>query len=156
MSDFWARKIADAQPQQPAPAPAPQAPAQQGPWWQQGVIPTPQQQQPQPEQQPQPQQVPEGEYRPDPTKAKHLRVEDNCPECGSGDYFRPHGTPNAMPQCYTCGYNPRFAHSTAGAGLPGGEDAGPATPARQVASGGAGGKSNYQPSSYIARNVGGS
>jgi len=59
-----------------------------------------------------------------------------------------------MEQCYACGYNARFAHSTAGVGLP--SDSGPATPAKQVASGGLGGKSNYSPGTYIARNVGGS
>lgn len=30
----------------------------------------------------------------------------NCPECGEDRYIRP--TPSAMPQCYHCGYNPRF------------------------------------------------
>lgn len=149
MSDFWAKKLGQQAPPEPQPQaqPAPQ-PAQQGAWWQH---PQPSQQQPAPQQTYEPQPTDE-EYRPQ--KAQHLRQEDYCPDCGSGDFFRPQGVPNAMKQCYTCGYNERFAHSTAGAGLPGGEDAGPATPARQVASGGLGGKSNYRPTQYIARDVG--
>jgi hypothetical protein len=149
MSDFWANRIATEAP--PAPRER-QEPVSPGPWWRGDT--------PQPPAQPQtvaPQQQATApapvteDYRPQ--KAQHLRAEGYCPDCGSGDYFRPQGTPNAMEQCYACGYNPRFAHSTAGVGLP--SESGPATPAKQVASGGLGGKSNYQPSTFIARNVGG-
>jgi len=48
----------------------------------------------------------------------------------STNYFRPKGQPNAMIQCYECGYNPRF-EQMGGAGIP--SDGAPAQPARQVA-----------------------
>jgi hypothetical protein len=76
------------------------------------------------------------------------RQDTHCPDCGGSNYFRPVGMHNAMAQCYECGYNPRFTQSTAG--LPSGSAGdGPATPAKQTASGGAGGQSNYNPGAII-------
>lgn len=63
-------------------------------------------------------------------KAQSAKLTDVCPECGSGNYFAPKGMPNYMPQCYECGYNPRFAQMTAGGGLPSDSSA-PSRPARQ-------------------------
>lgn len=53
--------------------------------------------------------------------------------------------PNAMRQCYECGYNPRFAHSTAGAGMPT-DAAAPARPARQVST-----SNNYNPGVIVGK-----
>jgi len=55
---------------------------------------------------------PAGDYVP--KKAISARSKETCPNCESGNYFRPHGKPNAMPQCYECGYNPRFEQMAAG------------------------------------------
>jgi hypothetical protein len=82
-------------------------------------------------------------------KARSASLTDTCPECNSGDYFRPVGNPNAMIQCYSCGYNPRFAHMTAGGGLPS-DASSPAQPARQIEGGGLGGRSQYQPQNIAA------
>ena len=71
------------------------------------------------------------------------RSTETCPDCGSGNYFRPNGHANAMAQCYNCGYNPRFAHSTAGAGMPSDRSA-PTRPAKQVST-----ENNYNPSTII-------
>jgi predicted nucleic-acid-binding Zn-ribbon protein len=79
------------------------------------------------------------------TKARSARMTENCPDCGSTNYFRPHGVGNAMAQCYECGYNPRFSHSTAGAGIP--SDAGAATPAKQL---NPKGLSNFNPQNIVA------
>ena len=70
-----------------------------------------------------------------------------CPECGGDNFFKPHGMPNAMPQCYECGSNPRFTQTAAG--LPSGDKSGPSTPAKQTANGGAGGRNNYNPHMII-------
>lgn len=67
-----------------------------------------------------------------PSKAISAKLHDFCPSCGSDNYFRPSGNPNAMQQCYECGYNPRFEQMAMGAGVH--ADGGPATPSRQVAS----------------------
>jgi hypothetical protein len=76
------------------------------------------------------------------------KQDTRCPDCQGGEYFKPIGQPNAMSQCYTCGYNPRFTQSTAG--LPSGSTGdGPATPAKQTAAGGRGGQSNYNPGAFI-------
>jgi hypothetical protein len=121
-SDFWSKRLA---PQQPAQM-APPAPSNR-PWWQPGVAPqstsapiavTPQ---------PQPQQAsvaPVGEthfgdlllqddYTS--TKAQSARDKETCPDCQSPNYMAPQGHPNAMKQCFDCGWNPRFQHSTHGA-----------------------------------------
>jgi predicted nucleic-acid-binding Zn-ribbon protein len=75
------------------------------------------------------------------------KQDTNCPDCGGTNYFRPVGQPNHMAQCYECGYNPRFTQTTAG--LPSGDKSTPSTPARQIASGGLGGRSNYNPGAII-------
>lgn len=80
-----------------------------------------------------------------PNKAVSARSDAMCPECGSDYIFKPHGNPNAMQQCYNCGWNPRFAHSTAGGGLP--SDAStPTQPSRQVST-----ANNFNPQTIIAK-----
>lgn len=130
MSNFWANKLGQqAAPTAPAAAPAPaQAPANTGAWW------MPQATVQQPVQQPMQQVVQQGnpaqmssqevidanqallhqeEYTTD--KAKSAKVESTCPDCGSPNFMRPSTSPNAMKQCFNCGYNERFQHSTHGA-----------------------------------------
>lgn len=80
-------------------------------------------------------------------KALSARLTDTCPDCGSANFFSPHGMPNAMPQCYECGYNPRFAQMTAGGGLPSDSNA-PSRPARQL---NPKGTSNYNPQQIVDR-----
>lgn len=140
MTNFWANKLGATQPAAPAPAPVPQ---QQpgGPWW------AGSQQQPYPHQQPVQQTVPPEPQQKAPARAMVAKQDTHCPDCGGSNYFRPVGHPNAMAQCYECGFNPRFQQSTAG--LPSGSGGEPATPAKQVASGGLGGRSNYNPSAII-------
>ncbi|MFE4681566.1 hypothetical protein ACFRNJ_12110 [Streptomyces sp. NPDC056721] len=141
MTNFWANKLGAARPAAPAPAPAQQ---QQpgGPWW------APPQQQPYPPQQPAQQTVPQPAQEKAPARAMVAKQDTHCPDCGGSNYFRPIGQPNAMAQCYECGYNPRFQQTTAG--LPSGSGGdGPATPAKQIASGGLGGRSNYNPGAII-------
>jgi hypothetical protein len=75
------------------------------------------------------------------------RQDTHCPDCGGDNFFKPHGMPNVMAQCYECGYNARFTQTTAG--LPSGDKSSPSTPARQIASGGLGGQNNYNPSMII-------
>jgi hypothetical protein len=76
------------------------------------------------------------------------KQDTHCPDCGGTNFFRPVGMPNAIAQCYECGYNSRFQQSTAG--LPSGSGGdGPSTPAKQIASGGLGGRSNYNPGAII-------
>lgn len=85
-----------------------------------------------------------GDTAPAQTKAKSARMNATCPDCGSGNFFQ--GQPNSMPQCYECGYNPRFGHSTAGAGIP--SDAGAPVPARGQSN--PSGASNFRPQEIIA------
>lgn len=140
MSNFWANKLGGAAARPAAPAPAPQQQSS-GPWWASG-------QQPYPTPAPAPQTVPEQPQGKPPARAMVTKQDTHCPDCQGGEYFKPVGHPNAMPQCYTCGYNPRFTQTTAG--LPSGSTSdGPATPSKQTASGGAGGRSNYKPSTII-------
>jgi hypothetical protein len=143
VSNFWANKLGGgaARPAAPAPAAAP-APQQQTntPWWASGQQPYPTPQQPE-------QTVPLHTEGRQPARAMVAKQDTRCPDCGGGEYFKPHGQPNAMAQCYTCGYNPRFTQTTAG--LPSGDKSTPSTPAKQTASGGAGGRSNYQPGVII-------
>lgn len=78
-------------------------------------------------------------------KAQHTRNVIECPECGpDGDIFKPKGMPNAMPQCYTCGWNPRYTQSTAGAGMPSTSETGPPRPSRQVST-----ANNYNPQQIV-------
>jgi hypothetical protein len=141
VTNFWANKLGAARPVAPAPAPAPVQQQAGGPWWA-----TPQQQ-PYPPQQVVQQTVPEPQQKA-PARAMVTKQDTHCPECQGTNYFRPVGMLNAMAQCYECGYNPRFQQSTAG--LPSGSGGdGPATPAKQIASGGLGGRSNYNPGAII-------
>lgn len=165
MGNFWAQALnlpaapapAPPQPpyQQPAPIPQPwyappqyQQPAQ--PYQMQPAVP---QGQPYPghPQAPAPEQpgmwgTIEGSSR----RAKSARLTQTCPECGSGNYFRPEGKPNALLRCQNCGYNERFTQSGGDGGLPGGDgQAVPATPARQTSAGGGGG-SQFRPDVIIA------
>lgn len=137
---FWAQKLG-APPAAPAPTPtvAPQEP-QAGPWWSQPAYRAPA---------PAPAPVAAPEATQATTKARSARMTDFCPDCGSENYFSRRQDGNGLKQCYECGYNDRFTHSTHGAGLPGGTNAGPSTPSRQVPSGGAGGKSNFHPGTII-------
>jgi hypothetical protein len=143
VSNFWANKLgAAARPAAPAPVPQqqPQQPSN-SPWWASG-------QQPYPTPAQAPQTVPEQPQGKAPARAMVTKQDTHCPDCGGNDYFKPIGQPNAMAQCYTCGYNPRFTQSTAG--LPSGSTGdGPATPAKQTAAGGRGGQSNYNPGAFI-------
>ena len=149
MSDFWSKRLGQ-QAQQPA---APVAPAPTRPWW--AVQQPPQPVQPyvpqpaqvtgivpsaDPQQLPQPSSVdPNGEssfsdlihqdgYTT--TKAQSARDTELCPESDSPNYMRPKGVPNALKQCFNCGFNARFAHSTAGASGIGQKNVAPPKPAR--------------------------
>lgn len=162
MSNFWANKLGGAAPAAPAPAamPQPQYQQQSGPWWQnpfypaqqqpQQTVPPQHQQQGYPQQgydEPDPQSISEALHsRKMPKKAKVLRQKETCPDCDSTNYFRPEGMPNAMQQCYDCGFNARFHQVTAGMPSQQGEAS---TPSRQTASGGARGRSNYNPKRII-------
>jgi predicted nucleic-acid-binding Zn-ribbon protein len=47
-----------------------------------------------------------------PKKALSRLKHDRCPSCDSTNYGQPQGHPNAVAQCYECGYNPRFHQET--------------------------------------------
>lgn len=49
------------------------------------------------------------------TKAASARDSERCPDCDSGNYMRSAQAPNSMKQCFDCGYNERFLHTTHGA-----------------------------------------
>jgi hypothetical protein len=143
MSNFWQQRFVQQQPQAPA---APPSPTQ--PWWMAGRTPAPN-----PVQQATTQQAaqealnglangsvaPSGEshfgdllaqdgYHTE--KAQSAKDSEPCPDCGSPNYIAPKGHPNAMKQCFECGYNPRFAHSTAGASGIGQQNVADPRPAR--------------------------
>ena len=140
---FWANKLG-AQPSTPAIEPVQTQTAPPGaPWWQQPAYAVA------PPATPHYQQVQQQPVT-TPTQARSARHSATCPDCGSENYFSRRQDGNGLLQCYECGYNDRFTHSTHGAGLPGGQSSGPATPSKQVASGGAGGTSNFSPSTIIA------
>lgn len=137
MSNFWSNALGL---NTPAPAPARVEPTDQtqGPWWSRPLVPQTTQepaqqfvQPPQVPQQPQP-----------PSKAVSARSSATCPNCGSGNYFQPQGQPNAMTQCYECGYNPRF--SQASGGIPSDKST-PVQAARQVST-----ANNFNPQSIVA------
>lgn len=130
MSDFWQRRLQPTTTAPPQQAPPPQPSG--GPWWMPGAAPrTVTQPQQVPVQQPgtvQPGSTPAGpstgevpielllqqdQYTTE--KAQSARDAERCPDCDSVNYMAPKGHPNAMKQCFECGFNPRFAHSTAGA-----------------------------------------
>lgn len=159
--NFWATKVlgagAPAPAQQVPPAFQPQAPVAAPaatPWWANDY--TQALQQVQPQQQVPHQPAPEeqagmwGTVKGSMSKAKSARSSETCPECGTGNIFRPEGQPNAMLQCYECGYNPRFSQTGGAGGLPS-DASGPATPARQLATAGAGGVSQFSPSTIVGR-----
>lgn len=123
------------------------------PWYQQGIPTPPAYQQPQtvPQQQAGLELI-EGEML-DPTrfrKAEHMRQNNgSCPGCGSDTaYSRPKGMPNAMMQCYLCGYNPRFGEQSGSVGMPD-SNTGPAQPARQLST-----ANNFNPQTVIAKVTG--
>lgn len=100
MSDnFWARKLGATT----APASAPfQAstelyPVYTTPQVAQGAVPSQQV------------AVPQGQVQEEYSPAVRLKQGDICPGCGGDKYFRP--SPNIMPTCGDCGYNPRFEQS---------------------------------------------
>ena len=141
---FWEKALgAPAAPPQQATVmqPSPPLPGQHSqPWF---IPQTPQQVQPQV---PQPVQYPQQPQPQEqaPLKAMSARSTMSCPDCGSGNIFKPNGHPNAMEQCYHCGWNPRFSHSTAGAGMPSDATA-PARPSKQVST-----ANNFNPQTIVA------
>jgi hypothetical protein len=99
--NFWARKLG-APSSAPASAPFRKSnelyPLYTTPTVEQGAVPSQQMAVPQG-------QIPQEEYRP----AVRLKQGELCPGCGSDKYFRP--SPNYMPTCGSCGFNPRFEQS---------------------------------------------
>ena len=75
-------------------------------------------------------------------KAPSSRSTLTCPDCGSDHIMKP--SANVMEQCYTCGWNPRYTQSTAGAGMPSTAETGPPRPARQISTG-----NNYNPGQIV-------
>lgn len=160
MSNFWANALGIQQPA--APVPQQVAPPVQ-PWYAPPAYPSappPQQFVPQvPAGQPYPghpqapvveEQGGWGTIEGSTKRAKSARMDTVCPECGNDKYFRPEGMPSAMAQCYECGYNPRFSQTGGQGGLPSDQSV-PASPARQIASGGKGGVSHFEPKTIIGR-----
>lgn len=102
MSDnFWARKLGiDTS---PAPAPFQRTnnpfPLYTAPEVAQGAVPSQQV------------AVPQGQVQETQEYAPSVRLKQGevCPGCGGDKYFRP--SPNIMPTCGECGYNPRFEQS---------------------------------------------
>jgi hypothetical protein len=76
-------------------------------------------------------------------KAPSSRSTLTCPNCFSDNVCKP--SANVMESCYTCGWNPRFEQSTAGAGLPSTAESGPARPARQIST-----SNNFNPQTIVA------
>jgi len=124
-SNWWANKMGtSAAPKQYAPAPQPQY-----------VAPQPAQYTPSP----QPQYPPTQQTVPQAPR---------CPSCGSGNYGSLNDAARGMAaaaRCYDCGYPIQQSGSGLGKGIvgQGGRGGGPATPAKQVASGG------YNPQTII-------
>lgn len=106
-------------------------------WWANklGGQPVPQQTPtavPQPSQAPQ--QMPQ-QYNYPPVQ-QQVPMTERCPGCGSGNYGG--ASPEARKRCYDCGYPIQQSGSGMGTGIvgQGGQAAGPATPATQIATGG--------------------
>lgn len=76
-------------------------------------------------------------------RAPSSRSTLTCPNCGSDNVCKP--SPNTMEQCYACGWNPRFEHSTAGAGMPTGGQTGPTRASRQIST-----ANNFNPQVIVA------
>lgn len=147
---FW-DKVA---PGAPVAQPRQEVVPQQVPWYQQGLPTTPQVPQQTVPQFQQPQdglELIEGEML-DPArfrKAEHRRDgHGDCPSCGSDNYHRPKGMPNAILQCYNCGYNPRFGEQSGTAGIPD-SNTGPAQPARQLST-----ANNFNPQTIVGKVAG--
>jgi hypothetical protein len=81
------------------------------------------------------------------SKAQSTRDNELCPDCDSPNYMRSKESPNSMKQCFNCGFNPRFAHSTAGASAIGQKNVAPPRPARVQALT----QSNYNPQTIVGR-----
>lgn len=82
------------------------------------------------------QQAPQTPTAPQNYPTMRTPVGDRCPGCGSGNYGG--ADPNSRKRCYDCGYPITQSGSGMGTGIvgQGGQAAGPATPATQVATGG--------------------
>lgn len=100
MSDnFWARKLGA----NTSPAPAPFRPSNElfplytPPTVGQGAVPDQQM------------AVSQGQVQEEYRPSVRLKQAEMCPGCGNNTYFRV--TPNTMPVCGTCNYNPRFEQS---------------------------------------------
>lgn len=142
MTFSWQQRIA---PQQQQPAQQPVVAPSNRPWWQPApMVPQVQQPAPQPQQQAL-QQVQPGSVTPEgqshigdllrqdgyhSEKAQSSKDTEPCPDCGSPNYMRSKESPNSMKQCFECGFNPRFAHSTAGASGIGQQNVAAPRPAR--------------------------
>lgn len=167
MSGFWAQRVGASQQQATAPA---TVAARNQPWWMPGVAPQSTSapvheqvveaarwgqgtvQQPQQQATVAPQQevsigalLSQDGYTTE--KAKSAQDNEPCPDCGSPNFIRPHTSKNAMKQCFNCGYNERFAHSTAGASGIGQKNVAPPKAARVQALT----QNNYNPQSIIGR-----
>jgi hypothetical protein len=77
-------------------------------------------------------------------KAPSSRSTLTCPNCFGSNVCKP--SSNMMEQCYDCGWNPRFEHSTAGAGMPTGGQTGPTHASRQVST-----ANNFNPQMIVAK-----
>lgn len=112
MSNWWADKLGA--PQQPRQAAPVQPPVQYAA--------------------PQPAQYAPSQQNYPPTQQMTPQA-SRCPGCGSGNYG---GASGYKPRCYDCGYPVQQSGSGLGRGIvsQGGTAAGPATPAKQVATGG--------------------
>jgi hypothetical protein len=77
-----------------------------------------------------------------PPVQQQVPMGERCPGCGSGNYGG--ATPESRKRCYDCGYPIQQSGTGVGKGVVGGQPGGgPATPARQIASGG------YNPQTII-------
>lgn len=123
-NDWWAKKLANPNPQPSMPPTGPIAPRTYTP----------------------PAQTPNVQVGYDPekdtlvAKAPSSRVNDTCPNCMSGNYFAPQGTQRM--RCYDCGYP--VVQSGSGAGMPS-QSSGPTQKAKQV------GTSGFNPNIIVDR-----
>lgn len=80
------------------------------------------------------------------TKAQSAKDDERCPDCGSGNYMRSSQSPNSLKQCFDCGYNPRFLHTTHGATGTGQKDLPIHSARNQVLS-----ENNFRPQEIVGR-----
>lgn len=130
MSDFWARKLGGRA------APPPRETRALDAWWATPAAPAPAS-----APQPAPYQPPDAASRSAVVKAQWAKNPLTCPECGSGDYFKPE---EGKARCWTCGYPVR--HSTSGVKIP--SHLAPATPTRQLKESMT---NNFQPHTIVGR-----